>query len=119
MFAHHLLEILDCLQRYIVLFVAKVHECAGVRAMLWDDDLNRAISIDACGGGRPTTSGKEHCQDKCDKPPHIVILTRLLDRCLLSGCFRCCKQLGKNLLSMCIRSEERRVGKECRSRWSP
>ena len=26
---------------------------------------------------------------------------------------------GVNICSECIRSEERRVGKECRSRWSP
>ena len=27
--------------------------------------------------------------------------------------------LSVSLLVMCVRSEERRVGKECRSRWSP
>jgi hypothetical protein len=67
MFAHHLLEVLDCLQRYIVLFVAKIHECAGVRAMLWNDYLNRAIWIDTCGSGRSATSGQEQCKAECEK----------------------------------------------------
>ena len=29
------------------------------------------------------------------------------------------KGVGRFLVKECVRSEERRVGKECRSRWSP
>ena len=29
------------------------------------------------------------------------------------------KRTGSNYVGLCPRSEERRVGKECRSRWSP
>ena len=39
-----------------------------------------------------------------------------------SGCLDRSRTLGRffsRCFSMCFRSEERRVGKECRSRWSP
>src|SRR5260370_17967448 len=42
------------------------------------------------------------------------ILERALDLIRVHSCVLCCKSLQKG-----IRSEERRVGKECRSRWSP
>src|SRR5256885_8165884 len=34
-------------------------------------------------------------------------------------CFRICVSCGGNPKCLSLRSEERRVGKECRSRWSP
>jgi len=45
MFADHLLEVLDHLQRDIVFFVPEIHERAGVRTMLGNRDFDRAVRI--------------------------------------------------------------------------
>src|ERR1043166_2851594 len=74
MFFHHLLEVLDRLERDVVFFVAKIHESAGVRAVLWNHHLDGAIWIDARTSRRLTTCDQDHCKDECDKPRHIVIL---------------------------------------------
>src|SRR5260221_7982022 len=50
---------------------------------------------------------------KLCEPPRHVLICRLKSFTVPHGGRRC----GGNLLS--VRSEERRVGKECRSRWSP
>jgi hypothetical protein len=46
-FAHHLLEVFDCLQRDIVFCVAKIHERAGVSAVLRNNYFDWTIWIDA------------------------------------------------------------------------
>ena len=39
--------------------------------------------------------------------------------CMIAGFVKGFLRIGLSLLSTILRSEERRVGKECRSRWSP
>ena len=62
MFADHLLEIFDCLQRHVILFVAKVHERARVSAALGNHNLNRAIWIDLCNRDVFAASGQRQSQ---------------------------------------------------------
>ena len=64
MFAHHLLEVFDCLQCDIVFFVAKIHESAGVSAMFWDYHLDWAIWIDL--RNCDTLSASSDCQSHYD-----------------------------------------------------
>jgi len=45
-FAHHLLKILDCLKRDVILLVAKIHECTGISALLGNHYLDRFVRID-------------------------------------------------------------------------
>src|SRR3712207_2649275 len=54
-----------------------------------------------------TTGTKEKCGD-CD-----LIIEAAIENMEIK------KQTFKELQAICKRSEERRVGKECRSRWSP
>jgi len=65
MFADHLLEILDHLQRDVVFFVPKIHERAGVSAMFRNNDLDRAVWINlrACQI-TSLTCGQNDCRNE-------------------------------------------------------
>src|SRR6266849_21172 len=45
MFADHLLEIFDHLERDVVFFVTEIHERARVGAMFWNIDLYRVVRV--------------------------------------------------------------------------
>src|SRR3989442_5029103 len=84
--------------------------CGAVSAFLtlYGDSTNAgAIDLnnvgDACGGTAQLTITS----------PHTLTNTRAINT---TGCCRGDRQLTGNVVN---RSEERRVGKECRSRWSP
>ena len=47
---------------------------------------------------------------------NILLITELIVVWLFSFCF---KKMSPMFVAILFRSEERRVGKECRSRWSP
>ena len=47
MFADHRFEILDHLQRHVVLLVTEIHERARIRAVFRNHDLDWSIWIDA------------------------------------------------------------------------
>src|SRR4029077_21291289 len=57
---------------------------------------------------------------KCDWSSDVCS-SDLIDRCRLQLAERALRERreGADLLDLIARSEERRVGKECRSRWSP
>ncbi len=86
MFAHHLLEVLDCFQRYIVLFIAKVHESSGVSAMLGNHDLDRAIWIDLRNRDvfAASTGCQSHC-NCCNSCPRKRIDTHPISKVLCKG----------------------------------
>ena len=47
MFADHLLEILDHLERDVVFLVPEIDECAGVCAVFGNNNFDRTIWIDS------------------------------------------------------------------------
>ena len=75
---------------------------------------------------QPLAGGRFNVYAHCGRPPQLVFSTHLdcvppffpsrEERGLLFGRGSCD---AKGILAAQIRSEERRVGKECRSRWSP
>ena len=61
-----------------------------------------------CGGTGCTSSGSQRIIDRLEKEIAVNGLAEEVG-VVKTGCFGLCA----------LRSEERRVGKECRSRWSP
>src|SRR6476469_6026626 len=50
-FADHVFEFLDRIERYFVFRVAEIHESAGVSAMLGKEDFDRSVGINRNDGG--------------------------------------------------------------------
>ena len=73
MFADHLLEILDHLQRDVVFFVPEIHERAGVSAMFRNNDFDRAVWIDlrACQI-TSLTCGQSDCRNEKRRAAQIL-----------------------------------------------
>ena len=46
MFSNHRLEILDHLEADVVLFIAEIHEGAGVNAVIREEDFDGSVGID-------------------------------------------------------------------------
>ena len=68
----------------------------------WVTDTEGKLYLDALAGIAVSTLGHNH-------PDLIMAISAQAGRLLHSS----------NIYRMLLRSEERRVGKECRSRWSP
>jgi hypothetical protein len=62
MFSHHLLEILDRFERYVVFRIAKIHERARVNAVIRNDDFNRAVRVDSRNGSMFAACRKRETQ---------------------------------------------------------
>ena len=67
-------------------------------------------------GGEPMIARTVQAFQDCDAVSEIVVVTR---EDLILPITGLCKTMDKVTAVVAGRSEERRVGKECRSRWSP
>src|ERR1017187_6383990 len=63
---------------------------------------------------RPVPSGRLAIQAAQNEKPHLILLDINMPE--MNG-YEVCEQLKADAALKDIRSEERRVGKECRSRW--
>src|SRR5258705_8163299 len=80
----------------------------------WSSDV---CSSDLAAGGLDVVTWEEALSASGKAPPHRVIDTDMAAILYTSGSTG--KPKGVVLSHRNMRSEERRVGKECRSRWSP
>src|SRR4030095_17261805 len=74
MFSHPPLEILDRLERHIILSIPEIHERTGVSAVIRNHDFDRTVWIDLRPRRRLAAPGHYECKSQCDKRPHTTIL---------------------------------------------
>src|SRR2546426_4656173 len=67
----------------------------------------------------PSAKGKTHQADRFFGKPRQEVIKRRTDVVALAGAFGVFSLALADAAKVEARSEERRVGKECRSRWSP